>query len=802
MVLSSGRAVAAIRPAVILVAVLSVAAPARAQAPAHIAGAVSDATGAGLPGASVVLTGADNRTAVTADGGRFRFENLQAGDYEVTVTLPGFARAAQVVRATAGETTTLAIALAVQFLERVIVSADRTGERDAQQTPMAVTALSRTTLDGFQVRTVEHMARLAPSVTFSQHTGLAQVSIRGVGTNAVFAGGDPSSAVYLDGVYLARPAMALMDLVDLDRAEVLRGPQGTLYGRNTVGGAINLFTRSPVSAPEASLRLTAGTLDTLRVDGRASGPLIRNRVFGSVAFARGVSRGFVRDISQDVWLGGEDVTAARARLLFVLDRRADLLVSGDVAHSDPPPLTYAKVIAVKPGFVFDNPVGPLQVRASTPATGRQRQSGGSARLTLRMPRQIAVTSLSAYRAVDYDVTLDTDITELNLTSSRVHEIQHQWSEEATVARQGTRTRWIGGVFLFGDVDRQPTTIQMIPQRVESRTEAAVTSRAAAAFAQGTVALARRVSATAGLRYTHERKTIDNETRPYTLTAPFVRLPGGFAYTDAASHSAWTPKVGIDVRTGADTLIYASATRGFKSGGFNLSSPEAGRGFAPEWLWSYEGGVKATVLGGRGRLSAAVFEMNYQDLQVQTAIRPGVIDISNAAAATVRGIEWEAGARVARWLEIGGHLAWLDARYDRYIAVGVGGATGDVAGHRLNNAPEWSGRISGESRAVLGRLGSLSARAAVTRQSTVFYTPFNDAVQRQPAFGLLDAAAELAPRGQRWSVGIFCQNLADARYLTGTFSSPPPAIGGRPGQPRRIGVQVRVWRGDDGYTSSR
>ena len=131
----------------------------------------------------------------------------------------------------------------------------------------------------------------------------------------------------------------------------------------------------------------------------------------------------------------------------------------------------------------------------------------------------------------------------------------------------------------------------------------------------------------------------------------------------------------------EALIYVSATRGFKSGGFNLSSPQPGHGFAPEWAWNYEGGLKTGLMNGRARLDVAAFHMDYTNLQVQTPVGIGVFDIRNAAAATIDGVEVEMKGRIARGLEAGGHAAWLDATYDRYIAVGLGGVTGDVAGNR-------------------------------------------------------------------------------------------------------------------------
>lgn len=769
----------------------AIAAP---QASGQIRGTVTDAAGQPLAGATITLRGPTDHVAQTDSDGRFAFQLLSAGTYELVASASGFIPAHRSVGVTAGETATLSLTLWIQFLQQTLVTAGRTGERDVQNTPMAVSSLAGSELRRLQAHSVQDVPGLAPAVTFSQNSGFAQLSIRGIGTNVVFAGSDPSSAVYVDGVYLARPAMVLADFLDLERVEVLRGPQGTLYGRNAMGGALNMITKPPTDELEASARVVVGNLNELRAEARASGPLVPGRVLASAALLRGVRDGDVRDLNHaDHPLGGEDVTAARAKVQFVLNRHTDLLVSGDVTHADPAPLSYAKVLAVKPGFTIDNPADLHEVRASTPAESRNLQYGAAGRFTVRLPADIRITSLSAYRKLDYNLVVDADITELDLTISHVHEIQHQLSEELTVSQQRPRLTWIGGLFLLHDADRQPTVVTFGEARVENHLVPVVDARSRAVFGQATLAVTPRVSATAGLRYTREHKTIDNTGSLYRLDLPVVLRASSYAYTDDISHSAWTPKFGLEVRATEHTLAYFSATRGFKSGGFNLTSPEAGRGYAPEWAWSYEGGLKTDLAQGRTRLAVAAFQTDYHNLQVQTAIRPGVIDISNAAQATIRGVELEAAAQPGRMLRAGGHLAWLDATYDRYIAVGVGGAAGDVSGHRLNNAPAWSGRAWLEWERHIGRAGLLSCRADATWQSTVFFTPFNDAVQRQRPYGLLNASAELGPKRRGWYFTVYGRNLTGQDYITGTFSSPPPAIGGRPGEARRAGVQFTIAR---------
>ena len=231
-----------------------------------VSGSVADQTGAPLPGVRVAIQGVATRTAETGAAGDFVFPDLPEGHYEISAELSGFERAHRAVRVKAGDRVTVILTLRVVLMETAIVTAARTGERNVQEVPLAISAVSPAGLERLGAQTLEQAPALAPSVSFSQNTGWGQLTIRGIGTsNVLFAGSDPSSAMYLDGVYLARPAMVFAQFLDLDRIEVLRGPQGTLYGRNVVGGAVNLIPRPPTNDLQAAARLTAGNFGELRV---------------------------------------------------------------------------------------------------------------------------------------------------------------------------------------------------------------------------------------------------------------------------------------------------------------------------------------------------------------------------------------------------------------------------------------------------------------------------------------------------------------------------------------------------------
>ena len=260
-----------------------------AQAVGQLSGVIRDDAGGVLPGASLTISGvalSAPRTVLTDEHGKYEIEKLARGHYSVTAALRGF-EPWRVDLELGGGSTTLDMVLRApsfseqpSFSERVTVSATKTGPTDIQSTPMSITGLPATTLEQLGAQTVEGLAGFVPALTVSQHTGLALVTIRGIGTNSAILGADPSSTTHVDGVYLARPAMGFMDFLNVERVEVLRGPQGTLYGRNSVGGTINIVTRQPTNALETSVRIIAGSYEKLRAEGAISGPLIKNRVMG------------------------------------------------------------------------------------------------------------------------------------------------------------------------------------------------------------------------------------------------------------------------------------------------------------------------------------------------------------------------------------------------------------------------------------------------------------------------------------------------------------------------------------------
>ena len=773
------------------------AAAAQVQPATHLAGVVRDTSGGVLPGVTVTVTGgslAGPRTVVTNEQGSYEVNALTTGRYMVEASLTGFQSSATEVDID-GRPAMLDIVLAVySFVERVTVTATKTGVTDIQSTPLAVAALPGRTLEQLGVHTLEGLAAMVPSVTLSQQPGSAQVTIRGIGTNSTVIGNDPSSTIHLDGVYLGRPAMALMEFLNVERVEVLRGPQGTLYGRNSVGGTINIVTRQPTNSLETSIRLGAGNYSNLRAEGAVSGPLVKDKVMGNFAFLRGARDGFVKDLDHpDHSLGSEDTWAGRGQLRVVFGPRSELLLSGDYADLENVPSFYAKALVAKPGFSFNNPPGLWKVRTSHLASGKNIQQGASAKLTVRLNATTTLTSLTAYRKSNYRFFLDADGTELSLQTSDVPDLQRQASQELTLVRRTPKFTWIGGAFVYDEHNEGRVEITRVDRQIQIRPFAKVGVNAWALFGQATYSVSSRVSLTGGARYTDEQKDLDNTGGVYRLETAVLADPTTFYdYVDSAAYRAWTPKGSLQMQVSRDTFVYVSATRGFKSGGFNPTARVPGLAYNPEFAWSYEGGLKRTIAGGRVRVNTAVFSNDYEDLQVQSFPSPGVVDVSNAGAATIRGVEVEAAAAAGRGVQLAGHVSWLDATYDRFLVLVPGSATRrDAAGSRLNNAPEWSGSVSAVYEFATGRVGRASVRGDVSWQSRVFFTPFNDRIETQEAYGLVHLRAGFEPRHRRWEIAVYARNLGNRAYVTGTANVPLPAFTGRPGEPRHWGTQFTL-----------
>src|SRR6185295_5330012 len=403
-----------------LLAILAAASAAFAQPAGTLAGSLFDQTGGALVNVALEVRGPVVLARQSDTTGRFEFRDMPPGDYELKAALAGFESIHRAIPIESGKTVSLSLTMIVASLEQTVVTAAKTGTTTVQSFPAAISTVSSNALSRFAIRTIDEAAAQTPSVTFTQNTTFGQLSIRGIGPNAVFAGADQSSAMYLDGVYLARPAMAFTDFLDVERIEVVRGPQGTLYGRNALGGAVNLIPKAPSNDFEALARVTIGNLAERRAEARLGGALKRDRVMGSLAFARGARDGYVRDLNHpDQPLGGDDLTSVRGHLRVVLSPRSDVVLTTDASDQAGRILSNHKILSIKPGFAVDNPANPRDVRLSTVNSSDVRHSGAMARVTSQLTPSIVLISTTGFRRLNNQYVSDADVSELDLLVSRI-----------------------------------------------------------------------------------------------------------------------------------------------------------------------------------------------------------------------------------------------------------------------------------------------------------------------------------------------------------------------------------------------
>jgi iron complex outermembrane receptor protein len=418
------------------------------------------------------------------------------------------------------------------------------------------------------------------------------------------------------------------------------------------------------------------------------------------------------------------------------------------------------------------------------------QSGVGARLTTAITPSTTLVSLTAFRKLDYEFLVDGDITELNVLGGAQRERQHQLSEEITISHQRPGLSWVAGMFLFDESISQRFG-RSTGQENPGSARPARRRDQSCGFWTGDRRSDVRLSVIAGVRYTHEGKDIENAAAATALTLRPSR-PRNDLRVFRFHHAQRMDTEGRPRNDAARRRsTYVSATRGFKSGGFNPSSTAPGRGYAPEWAWSYEAWIEEPAHGrarqaGRRCLLDGLHEPAGADADFDWRLR-----YSKRREATIRGVEVETTSRIGRGIEAGGHVTWLDARYGPTSRSRTKASPETVEASELNNAPEWAGASGSSGAETVGRARRFSIAADATGQSTVYYTPFNDDIQRQTPYGLLGARLEYGPGDRRWAIAAYSRNLTNTDYITATFGTAPTAFGGRPGPQRQFAVEFTV-----------
>ncbi len=720
-------------------------------------------------------------------------------------------------------------------LNEIVVTAQRRQEL-SQDVPIAVTPLPQDFLIENEIHTLEDLNATVPSfvTTNTVSYGAAPLSIRGIG--GANGGGnffaDEPVAVYVDGIYVSGLNFSTADLLDIGSIEVLRGPQGTLYGRNSTAGALLIKSARPTDEFEGYLRASGSSLDEWRITGAVSGPIVPGRLKARAAVQYSDRNGW-----GDNTFDGSDVAASEdfsARLSFELTPNEDLTVNvvGEYLDREAVPATIqvadlSSVLAASP-FVkrpdFSRVLDDNDFALNDPnfVDSETFQVMVSINYDLGWA---SLDSITGYR--DYDLTgaQDSDGTALTLFNNNGDLSIKQWSQELRLtSNTDGRLSWIVGFYyIHNNSKMNPFLIRNFNALFGVGTLAEFRAfqklDALAVFADATYEITDRLSLTFGGRYSYEMKDFTNDLLVSILNGgtipPFAPPPlagltfaAGDVFSDPpafVSDDTWedfSPRVVVDFKVTDDILAYASYSQGFKSGGFNAFG--LAPSFDQEDLNAYEIGLKSDLAGNRLRLNIAGFYYDYSDLQVRLGVPTGGVEIANAADATVKGVEVEATAVPMEGLTLTGNVSYLDAEFDsgmlRRVPEGVTFPIGapiplevvDVSGNRLSRAPKWQTYLSGEYRFPVSTIGTAGIQVSYRYQSNVFFLETN---QTQPTFksggwNQVDLRLSLQSADERWEVAVFGKNITDDRHITqvtqlGSF--PNAAIN----EPRKWGGQISV-----------
>ena len=714
-----------------------------------------------------------------------------------------------------------------QQLEEIVVTAQRRAE-SLQDVPITINALTGEQLSSSGIEYTTDLQFHVPGFVLSPNAQFGLPFLRGVGTDQITVGLEGSVAVHSNGVYLPRMVSSIMDFYDIERVEVIKGPQGTLFGRNATGGVINVTPRQPEEEFGGYVDFSAGNYETLRASGAVNVPMAENRAILRVAALGSFDDGY----ATNPYLGGgseeTDVVSFRSQLLLQVTDDLSIRLFGDYTRDKSSRGQSAQlqpVYASNLGVVFGAPLY-TDVRTQSADALLQldlEDHGFGAEITWD-PGSMEFKSLSSYREYEQTWALDFDVSELNLIFSAPSESSESILQEFQLASSGDGPLdWLAGAFLFFEKPEQDFTLLFGAAPLGGTALSAgglydsgiaditrVDTEAYAVFGQFSYSFTEAWRATLGLRYSYERKEVDYNFALLNIPAPATAAelianrptPGFSPFGDSPqdSWSAFTPKFGIEYAMSGDVLWFVSATRGFKSGGFNsllFGASPALESVDEEFIWSYEGGVKTTLMDGRLRSNAAFFYYDYTDLQQNVlteeaiAAGNGFANVRNIGDAEVWGLELELDLAAATNLFFDGQLAYLNTEIEQLQAADPNNPV-DVEqdGNDLPKSPEFSVSLGSEYHLPLDNLGNLVLRMEYSYRDRIYYTLFNDPLAAAGSHNIVNGRLSLNSRNDNWSAAVYVRNLFDEEYEVGGFRGGAFGNIAQFGRPRTYGVNLK------------
>lgn len=709
-------------------------------------------------------------------------------------------------------------------LEEVVVTAQKR-EQNLQEVPISITSYGALELERKAIVSIIDLEKSSPNTQLraSRATNSTLTAyIRGVGQQDPLWGFEPGVGVYVDDVYYARPQAAVIDVFDIERIEVLRGPQGTLYGKNTVGGAIKYITKKMTGEPTAKISLAAGSYGQQEVKLSGQLPIIDNTLYvggaiaklerdgyGEVETGYNIATGEFSDSQENY---NKDVTVARISVEYTPIEQLFIRLAADKTDDDsnqvcgsqssPTALTHPAT-----GLPFSTSNNPYDSACGTTHKSHVENQGYSITAQYDVNETLSLKYIYADREGETQQFIDFEATPLDSFDVPAMYADEQQSHELQVNVNRDRWTLVGGAYYFkgnsaGAFDVvlnnavAPSTY-FDGTHLDLAIGGDVDTTSLSFYVNGSFDITEAVTLTAGVRSTKDEKNSNIQRLAYSTanSYPYSTNQGsGFTHGDAAddvllvtytdisddeadkSWSEISPSVKIDWQLADDIMLYASYAEGFKSGGFDmrgnvLTNPNVAKGYDPETVETFEIGVKSQLLNDRLRLNFAVFDMDYTDMQltVQTA-QPAPIyfssDVVNAGEAKIKGAELEAILQVTEALSTTLSAGYMNAELVKVISAGV-----DVSDSwEMLNAPDWTGQFAVSYSTDLDTMGRLVLNSAVSyRGASRNFNNVECSCDQDKSYTLLDISAVWYSSDEHWSANLYIKNLEDKTYKTGGYN---------------------------------
>lgn len=654
---------------------------------------------------------------------------------------------------------------------KIVVTAQKRSE-DVQDVPITIAVASAETLENASITNVQQLGTIVPSLNVTNVAGAVSFFIRGVGTTSSQV--ENQVATYVDDVYIANQRTVGQDLMDVQQVAVLKGPQGTLFGRNATGGVVQIVTRDPKFRPEFEVETGIDNYGTWRSDFFAGGALndsVRASLTGSYTTqADGWGHNPIADydtfkIDNSVFL--------RGKVLADISDRVSFKVAGSYQYSEG---TYDIIETPFPGTVLGFEPDVVGTEGNRDSRGEFPNTTSLENVTvsgdLRIDLGVAeFRSISGYSSGSHDWQFDADRTPTPAFNIYDYETFDNFSQELQlVSNSGGPLEWAVGAFYFHNVNENNPIVYdfmgpFAPDPDSLALDTIYGSESAdsyAGYAQGTLEILPRTNLTVGARYTWEKRRIVADENGVLNDGTDVSIA---SVDKSVTFDAWTYRIGLDHQIDDRILLYLSFDRGFKAGGFNISTP-TNDAFYPETLNAWQGGVKFESVDGNLRFNTGVFYYDYKNIQLKSFTPLKSSQITNAAKAEMYGLEADLTAYVTPDFWLVGNMSLLHANFKDYpnaiISQDLGGGffalePGDATGNRLPFAQPFQLSVA-LNYDLETRFGDILFNITNSYNSAFYYEPDN--ALRQPAYDYLNLSAKWTDPSDTYDVRVWVSNLLD------------------------------------------